>query len=125
MNAQRKRYLFDRIDSEKYKKREAIEKKYPLIPTDTDKQKALIVKHHPPFLPWEEICERLSDRWMVYATELFDLSVLFPDLEETKQKRSEALAALEARAQTIKDKAILGDAQDALDLLNAFIKEEF
>ena len=45
--------------------------------------------------------------------------------EELKKRQQEKLDALRDRYNTLKDNIMLGDAQDALDLLNAFIKEEF
>ena len=125
MNQTQIKYIIKRLDEEYARKSQQIQDKYPRYIDDV--QYARIIKEHN--LPLKYSIDELRDLCVehpsTYLYVLFDTSAHIPSGKEREKQRNAAFSALRARIDALKDQIMLGDAKDALDQLNAFIKEEF
>ena len=125
MNQTQIKYIVKRLDEEYNRKKEQVSKKYPDHITNDDRARVINNLELPLKYTLTQLREKCFDGWSLHYVDLFDTKPYLPTEKECKKQRQEKLDALRNRYNTLKDNIMLGDAQDALDLLNAFIKEEF
>lgn len=125
MNQTQIKYIIKRLDEEYNRKKEQVSKKYPDYITNDDRARVINNLELPLKYTLTQLREKCFDGWSLHWVDLFDTKPYLPTEKECKKQRQEKLDALRDRYNTLKDNIMLGDAQDALDLLNAFIKEEF
>lgn len=128
MKQSQKNYLLKRIDTETLRKENDISVKYP-IPSWDYRAKCEAIIHHklPIALSLEQIYAELKreDYWNLNVLDFFDVESVKPDIEAARKAWREALNSLHDRADRLKDIVMLGDEKDALEMLDAFMKEEF
>ena len=125
MNQTQIKYIVKRLEEEYKRKKEQVCKKYPDYITNDDRARVINNLELPLKYTLTQLREKCFDGWSLHYVDLFDTKPYLPTEKECKKQRQEKLDALRDRYNTLKDNIMLGDAQDALDLLNAFIKEEF
>ena len=125
MNQTQIKYIIKRLDEEYNRKKEQVSKKYPDHITNDDRARVINNLELPLKYTLTQLREKCFDGWSLHYVDLFDTKPYLPTEKECKKQKQEKLDALRNRYTTLKDNIMLGDAQDALDLLNAFIKEEF
>lgn len=125
MNQTQIKYIIKRLDEEYNRKKEQVSKKYPDYITNDDRARVINNLELPLKYTLTQLREKCFDGWSLHYVDLFDTKPYLPTEKECKKQRQEKLDALRDRYNTLKDNIMLGDAQDAFDLLNAFIKEEF
>lgn len=125
MNQTQIKYIVKRLEEEYERKKEQVCKKYPDYITNDDRARVINNLELPLKYTLTQLREKCFDGWSLHYVDLFDTKPYLPTEKECKKQRQEKLDALRNRYTTLKDNIMLSDAQDALDLLNAFIKEEF
>lgn len=125
MNQTQIKYIVKRLEEEYERKKEQVSKKYPDHSTNDDRARVINNLELPLKYTLTQLREKCFDGWSLHYVDLFDTKPYLPTEKECKKQRQEKLDALRDRYSTLKDNIILGDAKDALDQLNAFVKEEF
>ena len=125
MNQSQIKYIVNRLQEEYERKKEQVCKKYPDYISNDDRARVINENKLPLKYTLTELREKCFDGWSIHYVDLFNTKPYLPTEKELKVQRKEKLDALRDRHSTLKDNIMLGDAQDALDLLNDFIKEEF
>ena len=128
MKQSQKNYLLQRINAETLRKENDISVKYPIPSWDSRAKYEAIVRHKLPIaLSLEQIYAKLEreDYWNFNVLDFFDVESVKPDIEAARKVWREALNRLHDRATRLKDIVMLGDEKDALEMLDAFMKEEF
>lgn len=125
MNQSQIKYIVNRLQEEYERKKEQVCKKYPDYNTTEARARFINANKLPLKYTLEELRKKCFDGWSLHYVDLFDTQTYMLTTEELKKRRQEKLDALRTRYNTLKDNIMLGDAKDALDQLNDFIKEEF
>ena len=125
MNQSQIKYIVNRLQEEYERKKEQIKDKYPEFIFGREYGRIINERKLP--LKYNEaeiraLCIKYPNKDII---ELFETAPYIETRDERAEKRHNALASLRARVNTLKDNIMLGDAKDALDQLNDFIKEEF
>jgi len=136
MNQTQKNYAMRRLEDLAFRKKNEIEKKYtnPGDYLTTEKMYDLIKSGKAKLRPKKAVmgCEikgysysHQSHRMEWTLRDIFKLERFETHPVRDTKKIEKAVTRLESEIQRLRDKIMLGDSQEALDLLEAFVKKEF
>ena len=127
MNREQQKYLIKRIEDEAKEKRNKIDtEEGPKYFYESNKVKAIIDNKLPIKYTLEEIYAKMKSCSSTYVYDLFDTDPYDPNKNAERKKHfTDRRANLENSAKILKDTIMLGDAKDAIAMLEAFIKEDF
>lgn len=125
MNQTQIKYIVKRLEEEYARKSQKIQERYPHYISDDEYARVINENKLPLKYTLTELRELCTESPNMKILGLFDTSQYITSYKEREKQRNAAYAVLRTRVDNIKDNIMLGDAKDALDQLNAFIKEEF
>lgn len=127
MNREQQKYLIKRIEDEarvKYGKIDTEEGSYHFY--ETHKVKAIIDNKLPIKYTLEEIYAEMKAWSNIHVYDLFDTDPYDPNKNAERKKHfADRRANLENSVKILKDTIMLGDAKDAVSMLEAFVKETY